>query len=665
MKYRVFVLSVLASVSYATFAQKTQVKPSAQPAPTPSPTPAAKPAIPLKQIPASSFAKLPYIENAEISPNGKMIAGLFGVDGRQVIGAFLLDGNKSTVAKLSVPDSMQVTGILWVNDDNIILSVTSIIRVYGYDMNVGRLLAVHLPTKKITQLFKESKGSMADVVWTPTDGSHEILVSADDSIYSDDPDAYWPSVYKIDVTTGQKKTVLKSKAGVSSWSADRAGNVRAGIAYDGMRLTSRLLYRSEANRDFSVVERAKLMAEENLRVPFMYIPGTDNGYVIHDSEKGFSGIYEINLLTGAAVQTIYEPQNSDVERVITSSDGTKLLGVTTSTSNGVVIWFTPEMKAMQAKLDESIKGAKALLYSLNGDHSKMILKMASPDIPGDLFYFNHKESTIDKISSINPVLGSKRLSPVKMIQYKARDGLGIEGVLTLPKGVTPKNLPFIVMPHGGPWGQDTLRYDYWAQFVASRGYAVLQPNFRGSTGYGTEFVNKGKGQMGFAMQDDVTDGVKWAVEQGIADPKRVCIVGASYGGYAAMWGIVKDPDLYRCAISISGVSLLRKEVNNFGTVGLGKLYTRQWKELTPDFNAVSPARFTDKIKAPLLLIHGKKDVTVDHVQSEKMNSAMKKSGKSVEFVSIPLADHYFTREEDRITLLTKMEAFLAKHNPAD
>jgi dipeptidyl aminopeptidase/acylaminoacyl peptidase len=170
--------------------------------------------------------------------------------------------------------------------------------------------------------------------------------------------------------------------------------------------------------------------------------------------------------------------------------------------------------------------------------------------------------------------------------------------------------------------------------------------------------------MGFAMQDDITDGVKWAVNQGIADAKRVCIVGASYGGYAAMWGIAKDPDLYRCAISISGVAALRREVNDFGGKLRGNLYKMQWQEMTPDFNAVSPINAIAKIKTPLMLIHGKRDVTVDHVQSQKMFNAMTKADKSVEFVSLPLADHYFTREADRIKLLSSMEAFLAKHNPA-
>lgn len=167
------------------------------------------------------------------------------------------------------------------------------------------------------------------------------------------------------------------------------------------------------------------------------------------------------------------------------------------------------------------------------------------------------------------------------------------------------------------------------------------------------------------MQDDISDGVNWAVKQGLVDPKRVCIVGASYGGYAAMWGIAKDPDQYRCAISISGVAALRREVNDFGETLHGNLYKKQWQEMTPDFNAVSPINSIARIKVPLMLIHGKRDVTVDHVQSEKMFNAMQKAGKKVEFVSLPLADHYFTRQEDRVVLLSSIERFLKEHNPPD
>ncbi len=414
------------------------------------------------------------------------------------------------------------------------------------------------------------------------------------------------------------------------------------------------------------MQRAQYKKGQNLRVPFLYVAGTDNGYVLQENEKGRTGIYEVNLLTGATVKTLFDPKDSEAESAIISPDQARLLGYTTTASrDNKITWVDPAMIKIQDKLDKTVKGGNISIESFNSDQTKMLLRISGPDTAGSLYFHDVNNGTLQKLASINDKLGSKRLSPVKTIKYTARDGLPIEGILTLPKGADPKNLPFIVMPHGGPWAHDTLSYDYWAQFIASRGYAVLQPNFRGSTGYGAEFTDKGIGQMGFAMQDDITDGVKWAVAQGIADPKRVCIVGASYGGYAAMWGVIKDPELYRCSISIAGVAHLRREVNDFGGGLKGNLYSRQWKAMTPDFGAVSPLNFVDKIKVPMLLIHGKKDITVDHIQSEKMNGAMKRAGKSVEFVSVPLADHYFTREADRITLLSAIEVFLAKHNPAN
>lgn len=253
------------------------------------------------------------------------------------------------------------------------------------------------------------------------------------------------------------------------------------------------------------------------------------------------------------------------------------------------------------------------------------------------------------------------LAPVKAIEYKARDGLEIQAILTLPAGRPAKSLPLIMLPHGGPWAFDTLRYDYWAQFLANRGYAVMQPNFRGSTGYGVDFERKGEGQMGAAMQDDITDGMRWAVAQGIADPKRVCIMGASYGGYAAMWGVVKDPDLYRCSISIAGVASVRKTVNDFdsNSNNLG------WGRMAPNFEAISPINFVEKIKVPMLLIHGKKDVTVSVDNSRKMFSRMQKAGKNVQYVELPEADHHFQRQADRMTLLSTIETFLNTYNPAD
>lgn len=630
-----------------------------------TPPTATDPTAPAPTAPPSveAFASLPFVQRAELSPDGKNIGGIFGVGGEQKIAILPVVNGTTKAIILGVPDGTQPGRIQWVNNDNIIVSLVGLLPIETDRWYVTRLVAVNRLSGKYTKLLWDLGGQNAgDVLSVPKDGSNEILVAAQATIYSD-RSGFWPTVYRVNVTNGKKRNVVIGREGVLDWGADHLGQVRIGLGYSDGTLTSRLIYRSSNDEAFRVVDKANHKRDEVLTVPFLYLPGGDNALVMRDNDSGRTSIFEVDLATQQTVKTIFEPEQGEVEGALTSDDG-KLLGAYSTDKKSPITWFDPDLANLQANFNKSVPNSRVLIESMSADRSKMLVRVDSAETPGSVYFYNTDVGVLQKIASVNEKLGSKKLSPVKLVQYKARDGLEIEAVLTTPKGKDAKNLPFIVMPHGGPWAHDGLNYDYWAQFLASRGYVVMQPNFRGSTGYGTEFLNKGKGQMGFAMQDDITDGVKWAVNQGIADAKRVCIVGASYGGYAAMWGIAKDPDLYRCAISISGVAALRREVNDFGGKLRGNLYKMQWQEMTPDFNAVSPINAIAKIKTPLMLIHGKRDVTVDHVQSQKMFNAMTKADKSVEFVSLPLADHYFTREADRIKLLSSMEAFLAKHNPA-
>ncbi len=613
----------------------------------------------------AAFAELPFIEQAEISPDGRRMAGLLGVGGLQRIAILNIFDRTETSPSVIIPDGTQASWVRWVNDDNIIVGLTALVPLDTNKAYVSRVIAVNRQTGKLTKLLWDMNGqNAADIVWTPSDGSNRILIAAQSTIYTNF-EGFWPAVFSVDVTNGHKKSVVTSHNDVIGWAADSSGTVRAGFGYVDATRTSRLIYRRTGKDGFTTVDRANLRQRETLIAPFMFLPG-DHALVMHDDEKGQTTIYEVDLTTQKEVKTVFAPKpGTDVESVILSGDNSTLLGVRTSDAASGVEWLDPKLAELQAQFDKAVPDASVNIESLSNDRSKMLVRVAAADMPGRLYYYDVAEGRLQRFANINDKLGGKHLAPVKLIHYKARDGLDIEAILTLPAGRTSKKLPFIVMPHGGPWAQDTLRYDYWAQFLANSGYAVLQPNFRGSTGYGTDFSRKGEGQMGLAMQDDVTDGVRWAVSQGIADEKRLCIVGASYGGYAAMWGIIKDPDLYRCAISISGVASLRREVNDFGSFLHGGLYKDQWQRMTPDFAAVSPIKAVERIKVPLMLIHGKKDVTVDHGQSSSMYAAMLKAGKAVEFVSIPLADHYFTRQADRVTLLTSIHSFLARNNPAD
>lgn len=524
-------------------------------------------------------------------------------------------------------------------------------------------------TGKMTKLLWDLNGqNVSDVLWMASDGSPMIEMAGQASIFSGS--TFWPEVFRVNVETGNKESIQRGREGVMRWAADGRGTVRVGLSYDDKTRTMRLLYRGE-HGGWNNVERVDTRNREELIFPEMFLSGTDHALATHDDGHGFNTLYEIDLTKQKDVQVVYAAvAPREIAHVVIDGAQTMLLAAKESGADGGTHWFDTSLAGLQAQFNKAVGGnaavgRRATIVSLSLDRKRMLVRVDRPDTPGGLYFYNVDAGAMNHIAWYNDQLGDRPQSPVTLVHYQARDGLPIEAVLTLPKGRDAKNLPIIMLPHGGPWARDTLSFDYWAQYIASLGYAVLQPNFRGSTGYGTTFLRKGEGQMGLAMQDDITDGLRWAVAQGIADPRRACIVGAAYGGYAAMWGIAKDPELYRCAISVAGVASLRREVNDFGNYVMDNKVTDDWKRMTPDFVAVSPINAISAIKAPLLLIHGEKDVIVDVGQSKSMYRHMLAAGKPVEFVDLPLADHYFGREADRKVLLRAMGAFLTKYNPAD
>ena len=314
------------------------------------------------------------------------------------------------------------------------------------------------------------------------------------------------------------------------------------------------------------------------------------------------------------------------------------------------------------------------LASWSHDRRKVVVRADSQTEGPGYFLVNLDTKRADFLGPVYKGVDASTVSPVRSIKYKAADGLEISGYLTLPKGRDPKNLPLIVLPHGGPQGRDTPAFDWWSQALASRGYAVLQPNFRGSEGFGWNFIKAGFGEWGKKMQTDLSDGVRDLARQGIVDPKRVCIMGASYGGYAALAGATLDKGVYRCAVSVAGPSDLQamlatdRELHN----GERSSAQRYWMRFMganglrdPDLATLSPARQAAKIDIPVLLIHGKDDTVVRYDQSQTMASAMKRAGKPVEFVTLDGEDHWLSRGATRQKMLNAAVAFVEKHNPPE
>lgn len=626
------------------------------------------PALPAAPPPVAAFARLPFIAQPRLSPDGTHLAGLFSVGGEQRIGIMSLFDKGEKPFIVGVPDGTQVEWLTWVNDDNIMLGLSALLPFGETDTAyVSRAIAINRRNGKITKLLWSKDGqNSADVLWSASDGRPEVLIAAQDSIFGNEP-GFWPTVYKINVETGDSRIVQPGRPNIYDWDADGTGRVRLGNGYRDDNRTFWLLYRGETQGSFHTIDRADTRRGETMVHPFLFMPGTDHALEIHSDDAGRDGVYEVDMATLKDVSNVYTaPAGSEISATMTADDGSRLLGLRTTDRAQPVAWIDKDLAEIQAALDTSVgKARRAEIVDWNRDRTRLLVRVDRADNPGALYYFDVHGGSMQRVGLYNEALGQTPQSPVSVIHYKARDGLSIEAILTLPKDRPAKNLPIVVLPHGGPWAQDTADYDYWAQFVASRGYVVIQPNFRGSTGYGEEFTHKGEGQLGLAMQDDLDDALDWAVAQGIADPKRACIMGASYGGYAALWGGARDAKIWRCVIAIAGVSNLRADVNDFGNYTMGNKFKDDWKRMTPDFAAVSPIYAASRFTAPVLLIHGKKDITVDVSQSQHMYDRLKDAGKNVDMLILPKADHYFTREEDRLALLSKIEAFLLKYNPPD
>jgi dipeptidyl aminopeptidase/acylaminoacyl peptidase len=334
-------------------------------------------------------------------------------------------------------------------------------------------------------------------------------------------------------------------------------------------------------------------------------------------------------------------------------------------------FFDAKLQASWNAVVKAFPGDQVSLASWSDDKRKLVVEVDSPTMGPAyaLVDLERQERPLPERRLPGP--DPEGVSKVKPIKYKAADGLEITGYLTLPKGKDAKNLPLVVLPHGGPEGRDTLGFDWWSQALASRGYAVLQPNFRGSEGFGWKFVQAGFGQWGKAMQTDLSDGVRHLAKQGVIDPKRVCIVGASYGGYAALAGATLDRGVYRCAASVAGPADLKRMLVDSNSLFvqqqldhalLAAVHGRRWVK-DPDLAAISPAKLADKVEIPLLLIHGKDDTVVPYVQSTMMADAMKKAGKPVELVTLTGEDHWLSRGATRLQMLTSVVDFLEKNNP--
>ncbi|MES2046185.1 MAG: S9 family peptidase [Pseudomonadota bacterium] len=621
------------------------------------------PAPPVVASPPSAeqFGRLPFIEAPQLSPDGTRVAAQIAVNGQLRLAIIPL--GDTAHLKLISPGQADLNGWSWVNNDWLVVRTGQSSAVEGDNWYLRRAIAVDATGKNMRVLGGDKAGQLADdILWIAHDGTPHLRMALQTSIYGNDP-GFWPEVRDFDVSTGRSRLVAPSTTNVMSWYADGKGTVRLGIAYDDDRRSSRALYREADNQSFRTIDRTHGRGTSlgNLPALFLAEPGKA---IAFDDPSGFDALYSYDLATQKTGDKLFGVAGYDLDGVIPSDDGNRMIGVRYTDTRTHTHWFEPALALVQSELDTAVGTRNAHIISWSRDFATLMIAVESPTRPMTYYLYRPAEGVMHLFANADEDFGTHVWGTVSTIRYKARDGTEIPAILTLPTGRAGKNLPLILMPHGGPFARDDESYDYWVQFLASRGYAVLQPNYRGSSGYGNDFAKKGEGQWGLAMQDDLTDAVKWATGQGIADAGRVCIVGASYGGYAALRAAQRDHGIYRCAVSFAGVAdmpgMLRYD-GRFLNSGRGTDWLRKQ---APDLKGVSPLNFAADFTIPMLLMHGKADMTVPVKQSRQMADRLKAAGKDYRYIEQPLGDHHLSRQADRVQFLQELEAFLAKYDPA-
>ena len=620
-------------------------------------TPAVQP--PRHKMAVSAFSQLPALQKPILSPDGKRILARATTNGRGRL--VLLDADRPQ-AKPQVIEigNANIAALQWAGNQRLLMTVLSTDYLFNViPVPILRLLAIDTATGASRVVDRKSDGLFAgDVLYADPSGSWALVASQDDI-------GAYPSVKRVDLATGTATLVEKARKDVWDWYADGEGVVRAGIAYEGRRWT--VWYRDKPG-DPLTKTRGKFAKDDDSAVDRVMFGPQSNGWIVTNEKTGRFGLYKYDFASGAIGEAVFEHAEVDLDDVSYDPVSGEIYGIEYQDDRPRVKWVDADRLKLQQKLDKALSNATNIVVDMSDDEKRYLIWSGGASDPGRYFLLDTANWKMHPV--VEPyVMEPGLLADVKPVHYQARDGLKIPAYLTTPKGAAASNLPLIVLPHGGPFARDDWAYDPVVQFLANRGYAVLQPQFRGSTGYGRDFASKGYGEFGKKMQDDLDDGMDWLAKTGQIDPKRVCIMGMSYGGYAAMWGAVRNPERYRCAISYAGVSdldaLMKYDRKSFSAVR----YFREWRTKVAggaksDLATVSPIKFAGKVKVPLFIAHGENDSRVQVKQSKSMVEALSKERRDVTSVFYKNSGHDFDSAADFYDFLTRLDAFLVKHNPA-
>lgn len=640
-----------------------------------------------EQASVESFFKDFQYRSMVISPNGKHLAALYPSNG--TTNALVVDLGTMTLKALTgvtAPDEVQ--WIRWKSDDALVYELHLFDQGQYHIMNIGAVERdgpnhVFLLDNRVPQnAVGRWRYRWEYIVDWQMDDPYSVLLKSD--FETED----FPSIYKVKMRTGGRTTgvgtggyepnptarnvVAKAPGKNCRFVVDHKGNVRVCLTQE-TDLSRRLLYRPAGDAEWA--ELARFPAHDKLISPLGFTDDDQALIVLSNVGRDTNALYVYEPPQKALGELVFEaPTGIDVDDGVFSTYGKRFVAASYVTDGPQLEFFDETWARIYSTLRAAFPKQTLSLTSVSADGKRAVALAHGKQNPGVFYLYDADSRKISEIMPRAPWLQSMQFGETRSISYEARDKTRINGFLVLPPGSEARNLPLIVTPHGGPIGvRDDNGFDPEAQFLASRGYAVLKLNFRGSGGYGSSFEKAGYREWGKKMQDDITDGVLWAISQGVADKARVCIYGASYGGYAAMMGLVKTPDLYRCGVTYAGVSDLDRlmSITRITAGGLEREISSEdrkwWNDVVGDrkdqagLRAISPRYNAASIRVPVLIAHGGEDFTVPVEQATALRDELKRLGKPVEYMSWNNEGHGFTFEKNRIEFYRQLEAFLARN----
>ncbi|HYL72339.1 MAG TPA: S9 family peptidase, partial [Candidatus Dormibacteraeota bacterium] len=626
--------------------------------------PLTHPAAPLSwtgpEIPLEAFAMGPQMSEPHISPDGRRLAYLTTIDGQPRVAVRDLDTRRERTILRAAAGPLTVTRCEFKTNDRLLCHLEGVARAGKPERlyPASRLVAVNADGSALRMLFADSfftrlsaaAGAQFQdriVDWLPNDSSHVLIeLGAGGSIF--------PAVYRLDVYRGDVQLVLPAQPPVMDWTADRSGVVRFGYGFQNQ--AGVYIARNGPDSPWRTLEEFKRF--DHARFDPLTFGAQPNQLLVFAPHEGRIAVWQLDLEapSGSGMQLLYARPDVDVGGILQWPIDRHVAGFVYETDRPHTHFTDPHAAAIDEQLERALPGAYHVVVDATLDGSKLVTVSFSDVMPPRYHLLDVASGTLTELGRQGAALGNAALAPTRAVTVPGEGGIAIPGYLTLPSGSGPGGkLPAVVLPHGGPYARDHWGYDPLVQVLANRGYAVLQLNFRGSTGYGEQWREAGHQAWGTIMHEDITAGAHWLLDSGIADPARLAIVGWSYGGYAALTGVEKEPQLYRCAVSIAGVSDLSQMVQDDERFYGGKDSAGDAMGTDPAaLRAQSPLQHVGLIRVPVLLVHGDEDYTVLVEHSKAMDRALTRQGVPHELVLIRHGDHSLMRPEMGLTLYRKV-----------